>query len=295
MNNRFILFVGGGSLAGVFGAGAVTALQKMDCYNQIEAVYGVSVGVFIGAYFLTRQTELGSSIFYEDLTHDFVFPKRIPKGLIQRLWHGYVKPFAPEKILNAVDLNYLFEVVKHRKPLDIPRLKSQGTPLFAKLLNLKTGEVVYQRVDNSNDPLTVIESAVSIAPYYFSYRNTYGHIDAAPKEPIGLKYLVEKYPGQKIVMILNQSLDRKFRHHLKNVLEGIGANPMYDLPFFDYLTNKEKSLRTDLALAKNNSNVLIISPPEGQHSLTFTTNQANLLSTYEAGKKEAEKISEFVN
>jgi len=33
MNKKFILYIGGGAMAGVFSAGIITELQKLNIYN----------------------------------------------------------------------------------------------------------------------------------------------------------------------------------------------------------------------------------------------------------------------
>ena len=64
MNNKLIIYIGGGSMSGIFSAGVVTGLQDMNFYDKIEAIYGGSAGAINAAYFLSKQTKLGSSIYY---------------------------------------------------------------------------------------------------------------------------------------------------------------------------------------------------------------------------------------
>ena len=70
--NKAVLYFGGGNMSGVFGAGIGTRLQEADTYNKIEAVYGGSAGAFNSSYFLSRQSELGSSIYWENLTEQVI-------------------------------------------------------------------------------------------------------------------------------------------------------------------------------------------------------------------------------
>ena len=73
--NKVVLYLGGGSMAGVFGAGVVTRLQEENFYKHIKVAYGASAGAFNLAYFLAKQSELGSKIYWEDLTYDFISPE----------------------------------------------------------------------------------------------------------------------------------------------------------------------------------------------------------------------------
>lgn len=81
---KVVLYLGGGAMAGVFGAGIVTGLQESDFYDRVDTIYSSSAGVFNMAYFLSRQTRLGSSIYYEDLIHDFIHSGKLLLGLFQR-------------------------------------------------------------------------------------------------------------------------------------------------------------------------------------------------------------------
>ena len=81
--------MGGGVMAGIFGAGVVTSLEEENAYPFIEAVYGSSAGVMIAAYFLASQSKLGSSIFYEDLLNNFITPSYVPLGIYDRCKHRY--------------------------------------------------------------------------------------------------------------------------------------------------------------------------------------------------------------
>lgn len=42
MKEKCVLYLGGGAMSGVFGAGVVTALQEMGIYDKIEAVHATS-------------------------------------------------------------------------------------------------------------------------------------------------------------------------------------------------------------------------------------------------------------
>ena len=142
MNKKAILYLGGGGLMGVFSAGVVTGLQDLDLYNKFEAVYGCSSGVFNGAYFLARQSMLGSRIYWEDLTDNFITKRNIFYGALQRLWNGYVHPLPFNNIVNAMHLDILIRVAREDKVLDINALKKQ--PII-NLQNLNLN-LVYKKI-----------------------------------------------------------------------------------------------------------------------------------------------------
>src|SRR3989344_3285176 len=120
--NKVVLYLGGGAMSGVFGAGVVTGLEQQNFYSKIKAVYAVSAGGFNAAYFLAHQSKLGSSIYFQDIIKGFIFPKKIIPGALQRLHHGYVKKTLPQNIINAMDVDHILKIVTSKKPLNISKI-----------------------------------------------------------------------------------------------------------------------------------------------------------------------------
>ncbi len=291
---KIILYFGGGAMSGIFGAGIITKLQEMNFYNKIEAIYGTSAGAIIGAYFLTKQSELGSSIYYENLIKDFILPGNIPYGFFQRLWNGYIHKIPKRKIINALDINYLFSIIKNKKILDIKKLKKQKIPLYVKLLNLDTGKIKYLDAREGNT-LKILKAAVSIIPYWFFSEKIDRHqyADGNIKEIIGLNYLLKKYPNHKIVVVLNFIREKGIKHYIANLLEATAARAI-NKRLFKFIRLKEKLSKKDIELSARHKRVLLIHPPENDPDDIRTTNRSELLKIYKIGKKEAEKIKEFV-
>lgn len=295
MQNKVILYLGGGSMSGIFGAGVVTSLQKMNFYDKIEAIYAGSAGVMNGAYFLAEQSELGSSVYYEDLTTNFIFPYNVPVGIIQRFWNKYINELPIKKICNAVDIDYVIDIIKNKKPLNTKSIKKQKINFYAKLLNISDGDIEYVDV-RKHDTLMVLKAAVSITPYYFPSQKINGkeYIDGTIKEPIGLRFLLNEYPNNKIIIVINEPIIRGLRHYAKNFLEGVVARSMHR-SLFKFFINREKSVRNDIKLAFSNKRVLLIHPPKNNPTVPRTTDYSKLITTYEMGIKEAEKIKDFID
>ena len=277
-------------MSGVFSAGVAAGLQEMDAYGKIAAVYGSSAGVLCGAYFLTRQAEIGSTIF-EDLTRGFVKPLRAPVGLSQRVWNRYVTDVPKESIWNVLDIDRLFQIVEREKPLDLARLKEQEIPLYAKLLDTASGEIEY--VDaRRGDSLSVLRAAVSIAPYYFQPVTVEGkdYIDGSVKEPLGLEKLLERHPENRIVAVINEPVGRGLKHYAKNLAEGGIASLMYGLPVLSHFLRREGRVRQDIQKAMEHERVTLIHPPANNPTVPRTTKLSKLWQTYQMGRKEAQKL-----
>ena len=294
MNNKLIIYLGGGSMSGIFGAGLVTAFQDMDFYDKIEAIYGGSAGAINAAYFLSKQTKLGSSIYYEDLIKNFIFPLNVPLGIAQRFWNRYIRELQTKKILNAVDIDYAINLVKYKKQLNVENIKKQNIKLYVKLLNVSNCEIEYLDAQK-NDILMLLKAAISISPYYFNSQkiNEKEYIDGTIKEPIGLSYILRKHPNNKIIVVINEPIIRGIKHYAKNFLEGLVARTIHK-DLFQCFTNRESLVRKDIKEAINNKRVLLISPSRDNPTIPKTTDYNKLIATYNMGKREAEKIKDFL-
>ena len=282
-------------MSGIFGGGVFAAFKEIDLYKKIKAIYAGSAGVMNASYFLTRQVELGASIYYEDLISNFIFPFNVPIGISQLFWNRYINQV--HKVNNAVDIDYVFKIIKHKKILNTKKLKKQGIGVYAKLLNVSNGKIEYFDVRKAKNPLDILKAAISVKPYYFSSQNINGkdYIDGTIKEPIGLPYLLKKYPNDKIVVVVNEPVSRGFRHYMKNFMEGlVAALYPYKISLFRLFIEREKSVRDDIKLALSNRRVLIIYPPKNNPTVPKTTDYKKLIKTYEMGKKEAIKINDFL-
>lgn len=296
MKEKIILCLGGGAMKGVFGAGVMTGLQRMNLYDKIEAIYGISAGTINAAYFLSKQAKKGSSIYYEDLTNNFIKSKNIPYGSAQRYWNNYIKKIPRKKIIDAVDINYLFDIIKNKKVLNIEKIKKTKIKFYVMVLDVDNGKIKCLDVKKHNI-LKTLKAGVSAVPYYFDAQNIdkKRYADASIKDPLGIKFLLKKYPDHKIVLQTNVPIKRrKIRNFLHNLPEGLVAKPMYPAPLLKYFLGKEKKIREGLDLAKKNKNILLIYPPKNNPSTVWTTDPKKLKRTYEMGIKKAEKIRNFI-
>jgi predicted patatin/cPLA2 family phospholipase len=111
---RVALVIEGGGMRGVISAGMVTALEQLGLHSTVDAVFGTSAGANAGAYFISRQAALGTSIYYEDLIDQrFIDFKRIPR-----------------RGKSLVSLDHLLDDVMARvKPLDYASVLASPIPL----------------------------------------------------------------------------------------------------------------------------------------------------------------------
>src|ERR1035438_3756395 len=109
------LVVEGGGMRGVVSGGMVTGLEQLQLHDVFDLVVGTSAGALAGAYFLARQSGLGTSIYYEDLTG--------------REWLDYKRALRGRA---PVGLDFLIdEVMVNRKPLNWEAVLASPIPLYA--------------------------------------------------------------------------------------------------------------------------------------------------------------------
>lgn len=295
MKKKAILYMGGGVMLGVYGAGFVSKLEKENAYEKIEAIYGSSAGVMNAAYFLSHQARLGSSIYTEDLVDNFLFPANLPIGTAQRLWNRYVFQIPREKMKNVVNIDYVLDIIKNKKPLNIKRISKSKIKFFIELLNLKTGEIDRKKF-NIKNAFDLFRAAITVVPYYFRAKriNNHLYVDASIKQVIDFKYLLKKYPEHKIIFVLNVKTKRGRRHYVKNILEGVVADSMYKSSLYEIYKEREDLLHQDLMELKKYDRVLLIHPPRDIPAKPQTVDKKKLQRTFNMGFSDAKKFLKFV-
>jgi len=292
---KTVLILGGGAMSGVFGAGFVTALQDADAYSCIEAVYGVSAGGFNGAYFLSRQSRLGSSIYYEDLAKDFIKVRHLPYGILQRLWHRFVRPISLEKMKNVVNIDRLMQAARSGKRLDTQKIKQQGIPLYIRLLNAESGEVI--DVDaRAGNIFALLQATVSAAPYFFARERIGGKlfIDPGIKEPIGLQSIIQRHPDSKIIIQLNRRYASSPLVRPIFAMEKAILSVMHGRHIGKAYARHKKRRQEDKQLATALEQVMLIEPDEQDEIPPYSTDPKVLAKSYAAGMRSGLKALAFM-
>ena len=297
--DKFVIYFAGGTMRGVFGAGVAKALENNNLYPKISVVYGASAGVMTGAYFLAKQTELGASIYWEDLRKNFISRKDFFIGVWQRFQDEFIKTVPQDELHDALNVEYLMKVVKDEKSLDTQKIISQGIPLNVKLFDLDTHTIKY--IDARRpDILEILRAGVNAFPYVhkISVIDNKKYIDAAIIDIVGFDYLRQKHPTEKIIVVINGQIDRKFRYRAKNILEGKFMQWMFDDPaLYNLYASAEDKLAKDLEKIKSDSNSLLITQDKDVLVRSRTTDAKLLLEMYNLGIKAGNKalLGSFMN
>jgi predicted patatin/cPLA2 family phospholipase len=168
----------GGVMTGVRGAGALTALQELGLTHAFDSIYGTSAGFANACYFLTGDMRVGASTYYEDLTSKEFLN-------LERVW-------------DVVNIDYLLEVLRTKKPIDYSLLSESKTKLYARLWNTLENKTGYKLV-NGMTPAgieSVVHAAVSL-PY----------LNPGSIEIEGAEYKDAGYRDIEAESVLNDMLD----------------------------------------------------------------------------------------
>ncbi|MBI2045084.1 patatin-like phospholipase family protein [Candidatus Pacearchaeota archaeon] len=143
-----MLYLGGGSMMGIFGGGILKRLSDERVYDKIETIYSVSAGAFNAAYFIaghikSEQIDIGASIYYENLQEDFIFSDCVLPAARSRLMRRSGFNIEDRNVLNVVNVDHMMSVVRTTKILDIEALNQSTIPVYVKVFDLKEMRIVY--------------------------------------------------------------------------------------------------------------------------------------------------------
>lgn len=145
---RLGLVIEGGGMRGSTSAGGALALAHLGLSGLFDDVYATSAGVMNAAYYLSRQEDIGISIYFDDLAT-----------------RAFYNPWRCWKVL---DVDYVMEdVVKRRKRLDLDRLRQSPSRFHVAMCDRSTGEGVIVNTGLAKESTyTVLHAALSVPVLY---------------------------------------------------------------------------------------------------------------------------------
>lgn len=183
---RTALILPGGCMQGVFGGGVVIGLQLAGFCDVFDVVIGSSCGALNGAYFLSEQTYLGTSIYYEDNVDERFINKRRIK---------------------VIDIDYLEEVLRYVKILDTEKIRQSRTKLFAAVMKVSDGSGQLLSVNDGSDMITILKASAAIPAFYNKPVpiNGINYMDGGAFLPIPLnKAIISQFKLTDVLIALNK-------------------------------------------------------------------------------------------
>lgn len=145
---KLALVLEGGGMRAAGPAGAVVRLAQLGYDKVFDEVYATSAGVMNAAYFLSDQTEMGITIYHDDLASSrFVTPWRVWK---------------------IMDLDWVFrDVICGTKPLDLDSVLDSRADFFVSATEFRTGRPLLIDLKRTpTPPLTILKAAMAIPLLY---------------------------------------------------------------------------------------------------------------------------------
>ena len=284
-------------MSGVYGAGVLKGMHELGLVKSIEAIYSGSVGSLNAAYLLSGETERGPAVYWERLQKGFLYPERLLIGTGDLIKNRFFKPIDPSTARNVVDVNYIYNLLAKDAPVNLEKIKNSPIEFYVKIMDVDNGELEYKKFTDL-PILDLLKAAVTIKPYFFeeTFLNNKRYVDATIKEPLGIDYLLQKYPGRKILVVLNEPIKRGLRHHIKNVIEGLVSSLYpYRISLLKIFLLREHSIRQDIKACLANKNIFLLYPNFNGRVRPRTTTPEKLKESCEAGLQDALKVREFID
>lgn len=145
---RLGLVIEGGGMRGSTTAGGALALAHLGLSGLFDDVYATSAGVMNAAYYLSRQEDIGISIYFDDLASRSFY--------------------SPWRFWKVLDVDYVMEdIVKGSKRLDLDRLRKSPSGLHVALLDRATGESFVVNTHLAKESIySVLHAALSVPVLY---------------------------------------------------------------------------------------------------------------------------------
>lgn len=145
--HKLALIIEGGGMRGSFSGGAMMALEKLGLSDVFDYLYASSSGSCGGAFLLSHQTDLGTSIYVEDLSG-----------------FKFIKPW---KLNRAADIDYLCDVVfRQKKKLDVKKVVKSKTIFKVFVADANNGKCSYYTNKDKVDLIEVIKASCALPAFY---------------------------------------------------------------------------------------------------------------------------------
>lgn len=184
--HKTALIINGGFMWSAYSGGVAIGLEELGMFDVFDYVIGLSSGAASGAYFLAKQSRLGSSIYYEDL--------------VGNKFINFLRFF---KILN---LDYLEQIFREKKSLKTQNVKRSRSTLLVGITDAETGKGKLVSAKKTDDLVLLLKASMA-APYFYPPAvqiDGKKYIDGGVGVEIPLMYALSELGCNNILVIPNQ-------------------------------------------------------------------------------------------
>ncbi len=281
-NHKIGLIIEGGGMRGAFSGGAMAALEELGLTDAFDVVYASSSGSCAGAYFLSGQTKLGTSIYYEDLDG-----------------YKFIKPW---KISRAANIDYLCDVIfRYKKKLDTSKIRQSKTIFKIFVADADHGNCTYYTNKDKADIIQVIKASCAL-PAYYNKPVTIGpnvHMDGRIGKAIPIEDAITD--GCTDVLIIT-TVPEDFEEKNEGLLEGRlkkflmrNLSSQYKEKYHkDRKSNYNESLDVIFGRAKVHRKINIYTIPPDYLVSKFESRREKLIEAIEHGKSKTKEAFSLV-
>ena len=208
---RPLLVVLPGTMRGVIGGGQVSALEAHGLSEVFDNALGISTGAPIISYFLSKQTKLGTSIYYDELPkHNFIDFKRI----------------LSKKDIANIDMlcDIFYGKIAHKK-LDTKQLLANRTKASVLSAEYTTASPLHLPLTSHHTIIEHIRASLAIPLAYknITINNTQCIDGIAAMH--ALPQIIEGYNPTDVVILSNMHTPPRVRK-LRNLLHTLILSPL---------------------------------------------------------------------
>lgn len=220
------------------------ALRRLGVSECFDYIYGFSAGAYSAAYLLSDNPEVGTSIYYEDLTEG-----------------RFINPF---NVSNMMNIDYLCDqVVKQKKKLNYEKIKNSKTLLKIFVTNKKTGESNFFTNKDDVELLDLLKATAAYPGFCISTVEIDGciYIDGNVMELIPIQEAIDD--GCTHILVIS-TVPEKFKESRLSIIHLVtkflvrGWEPGFKNKFKHRIRNYNKDL--DIVFGRERVNGINIYP-----------------------------------
>lgn len=267
-NDKLTLIIEGGAMRTIVSGGFLVALHELGFCDIFDTIYGTSAGALGGAYFLSKQTPYGISLFYEVVNNsDFINLMTVP-------------PY--------FNIDYLMDAVINKKKLDVQALKNHPTELFIPATSVITGKARYFSSHEDIDILAALKASCALPIYYDNPVQINGgeYLDGGIVSALPVPRAILN-GSTHILVLMTDSPQRKVRTSYLPFWFELWRLKKYNQKFIYSYFNRAKNFQTTLKVIQGehekSQNVHIAAiAPEATDLHAFTIDKKKLKTAYQA-------------
>jgi len=227
------LVIEGGGMRGVVAGGMVTAIQELGLTGCFDSIHGSSAGACAGAYLITDQARLGTSIFYEDINNTKVTNPR-------RLWRGAA----------IMDTGFITDnVMRTTKRLDVEKIIASQDLLHIIATTSLAQETHYARYDTPDHFFAVLRGTITMPIVGGRSVNVDGHelVDGGMVQQIPFRSAVERSATHVLILLTRREHEFERRKGRSvALLEDIAMRAVYGGRLAELYASRADRINADL-------------------------------------------------